>query len=73
VLRTQPAPSIVVDVQLLPQPRNVVSRTSSADYAILVPTYVGQIGDLIDTTTIANTSSVKPRLREEMMHFAGGA
>jgi hypothetical protein len=73
MLGTQPTPSLVVDVQLLPQTRNVISRASTSDRTVFVPTCVSQICHLIDTAPVVNSAGVKPSLREEMVYFAGSA
>ena len=73
MLGTHPAPSIIVDVQLVPKTRNVVSRASASNDVVVVPTKVRKVSDLIYAPTIANSPRVKPSFREKMMHFASGA
>ena len=57
-------------IQALPQTRNVLSRASTSDHAVLVPPNVSQIGDLIDTPTIPDSRANKPSFRKKMVRFA---
>jgi hypothetical protein len=73
VFRTEATPTMIIDFQSFAETRYVVGGPTRSDHAVLVPTRVSQVGDLINSTTIVNTASVKPSLRKEVVYFAGGA
>ena len=73
VLGAHPAPLVVIDFELLPEARNVHTRTLRRDGSVFVQAHLGQVGDLIYPAAVRNAASAQPVSREQVMGFPSGA
>ena len=70
MLRAHAAPAIIFDGQLLAYARNIFGWASPANHVVLVPARVGQVGDLINATSLVDPARAEPSYREQMVGFA---
>ena len=73
MLRAHATPPIVVDGQLLPEPRNVLGRSLAANHVVVVPPDVRQVSDLVNAATLADPACIQPGYWKEMVRFASRA
>lgn len=73
MLRAHAAPPIVVDGQLLPEPRNVLGRSLAANHVVVVLPDLCQVSDLVDAATLADPTCIEPGYWKEMVRFASRA
>ena len=54
MLSTHSAPSIVIDSELIAEPRNVHRWALTSNRGVLMPARIRKVGDLVDASTINN-------------------
>ena len=70
VFRAHPAPLVVADLELRAQTGNVFCRALASHRAVVVPTDISEIRNLIHLLLLRDPVIMQPRLRKQVMHFA---